>query len=40
MDDINEKIAQLSEACEIEQAKLEEEQERNNDANLLKRQKE
>ena len=38
-DEINEKITDLSEKCEIEQAKLEEEQERNRDPNLLKRQK-
>lgn len=36
-DEINDKIADLSEKCEIEQAKLEEEQERNRDPNLLKR---
>ena len=40
MDDVNDKIAQISELCEIEQARLEEEQERNNDQQLLKRQKE
>lgn len=38
-DEINDKITDLSEKCEIEQAKLEEEQERNRDPNLLKRQK-
>ena len=37
MDDINEKIGDLSEKCEVEQAKLEEEEERNRDPNLLKR---
>lgn len=31
MDEINEYIAKLSEQCEMEQARLEEEQERNND---------
>ena len=37
MDEINDKITDLSDKCEVEQAKLEEEQERNRDPNLLKR---
>ena len=40
IDEINEKINKVSEQCEIEQAKLEEEIERNEDPHLLKRQKE
>ena len=36
-DDINETIGKLAKDCEEEQAKLEEEQDRNADPNLLKR---